>query len=80
MPEPEQVSRWYQALYPMAEKGGPLLTLFLALVMLVSLWWLNGWVNICVERNRALAEKILTQQQTFYQELRLQLAHCPPPH
>jgi len=30
----------------------------------------------CVERNRQLTERLLTQQQAFYAEVRTALVHC----
>lgn len=79
MAEPEQVSRWVKALWPIADRAGPALTLALLVAMLISTWWLTGWMRECVDRNRALTEKLLAQQQAFYQELRLALAHCEKP-
>jgi hypothetical protein len=76
MPEPEQVSRWYQALLPIVEKGGPVLSLLLLVTLIVSLWWLTGWLRECVGMNRALTERLLAQQQSFTQEIRLALTHC----
>lgn len=64
----------------MAERGGPLLTLLLALLLLVSLWYGLRVVRECVEHNRLLNERILTQQQAFYHELRLALAQCERAH
>jgi hypothetical protein len=78
MASPEATSRWYQALLPMAQRGGPVLTLALLIALIISVWWLAGWMHVCVERNRALTDKLLTQQQALYQEMRLALAHCQP--
>jgi len=78
MASPESTSRWYQAMLPIAARGGPVLTLFLLGALIISVWWLAGWMHTCVERNRELTEKLLTQQQALYQEMRLALAHCQP--
>jgi hypothetical protein len=60
----------------MAQRGGPVLTIGLLIALIVSVWWLAGWMHVCVERNRALTDKLLTQQQALYQEMRLALAQC----
>jgi hypothetical protein len=78
MPEPEQVSRWYRMLYPMAEQGGPLVTLVLAALFIGSLWWGMGMLRECVTRNHVLSERLITQQEKFHQDVLLRLAHCPP--
>jgi hypothetical protein len=76
MPEPEQVSRWYQVILPMAERGGPLLTLLLALLFAASTWWGLGMLRECVNRNHVLGERLITQQEKFHQDLLLHLTHC----
>jgi hypothetical protein len=78
MPEPEQVSRWYQALWPIAERGGPVLTLLLGLLFAGSLWWGMSMLRECVNRNHVLSERLITQQEKFHQDVLLRLAHCPP--
>ena len=78
-PTPEGTTRWYAALLPIMEKGGPVLTLALIIGLIVSVWWLSGWLHTCVTHNRELTERLLTQQKELYAELRVQLAHCPPP-
>jgi hypothetical protein len=78
MASPESTTRWYQALYPIAQAGGPVLSLTLLLALALSLWWLSGWLHGCVEHNRVLTERLLAQQQAFTQEIRLALAHCQP--
>jgi hypothetical protein len=77
-PTPESTTRWYQALLPIAQAGGPVLSLALLLALALSLWWLTSWMHTCVERNHALTERLLTQQQAFMQELKVALAHCQP--
>jgi hypothetical protein len=73
---PNDVRHWYDALMPAMQRGGPVLTLALLLAMIISTWWLTSWVHSCVDRNRELTEKLLTQQQAFYAEVRVALAHC----
>jgi len=51
-PTPESTSRWYQTLLPIAQSGGPVLTIFLLVTLVVSLWWLIGTLHDCVDRNR----------------------------
>jgi hypothetical protein len=75
---PEDAKHWYDFFLPLAERGGPLLTLLLGLILLVSLWYGLRVLRECVTHNRLLNERILTQQQAFYQELRLALVHCQP--
>ena len=77
---PENTKGWLNVLWPLAEKGGPIVTLMLLFILIISTWWLAGWMHDCVDRNRALTEKLLAQQAAFYQELRLSLAHCEPKH
>lgn len=75
---PDSTSRWYTALLPIVEKGGPVLSLALLLALCISMWFLTGWLHDCVNHNRGLSEKLLTQQAALYQEMRLALAHCQP--
>jgi hypothetical protein len=75
---PSQARHWYDALLPIAQRGGPVLTLALLIAMCLSTWWLTSWVHDCVDRNRQLTERLMTQQQALMQELRLSLAHCQP--
>ena len=73
---PDGARRWYDALVPMANQGGPVLTLVMTLALVFSMWWLGGWVRECVEHNRSLAQQLVTQQQAFHTELRLFLTQC----
>lgn len=75
---PQNAKHWYDVFLPMAERGGPLLTLLLAVILVISMLWLTGWIKNCVDHNRTLNEKILAQQAAFYQEFRLALSHCQP--
>jgi len=74
---PNEARHWYDFFLPLAERGGPLLTLLLAILFVGSLWYGMQVVRECVRHNRQLNERILTQQQAFYQELRLALSQCP---
>lgn len=80
MPEPEQVRNWLRLVLPVLREGSAALSLFMLAAMLVSLWWLSGWVHDCVERNRTLTAEMLVHQQAFYSELRLTLAQCQRDH
>jgi hypothetical protein len=75
---PNEVKHWYHALLPMAQQGGPLLTLVMALLFAGSLWWGLGMLRECVTRNHVLSERLITQQEKFHQDVLLRLAHCPP--
>jgi hypothetical protein len=77
-PTPESTTRWYQALLPILQAGGPVLTLLLGIILVVSLWYGLHVLKECVAHNRLLNERLLTQQQAMYQEMRLALAHCTP--
>ena len=70
--------RWLKTWLPVAQSGGPFLTLGLAVVMCVSVWWFAGWLRECVDHNRELAAQLVTQQQAFHAEMRLSLVHCQP--
>ena len=76
---PNEARHWYDALLPIVTRGGPIVTLATLIALTISVWWLGGWLRTCVDHNRELTEKLLTQQSTFYAELRLALANCPPP-
>ena len=73
---PQDAKHWYDFFLPVAQQGGPILTLALTVVLIVSSWYGLGVLRDCVQHNRQLNEKILAQQATFYQELRLLLARC----
>jgi hypothetical protein len=75
---PDDARHWYDALLPMAERGGPLLTLLLAVMFAGSLWWGLSLLRECVNRNHVLSERLITQQEKFHQDVLLRLAHCPP--
>lgn len=75
---PEDAKHWYNALLPMAQQGGPLLTLVMAVLFTGSLWWGLSLLRECVNRNHVLSERLITQQEKFHQDVLLRLAHCPP--
>lgn len=75
---PDDAKHWYDALLPMARQGGPVLTIFLLIALVVSLWWLIGTLHDCVDRNRLLGERLVEQQQRFYQDVMVRLVHCKP--
>ena len=77
---PEQGHKWFTSWLPLATAAGPFLTVGLAVVMCVSLWWMNGWLSECIDRNRLLTTQLVSQQEKFHAEIMLRLAHCPPPH
>ena len=62
---------WFQMLLPAAERAGPLLSLIMAVLLASSLYWGTGVLRECVDRNRALAAQLVTQQQAFHAEMRL---------
>jgi hypothetical protein len=73
--QPDSAKNWLQTLLPFAQAGGPFLTLGLAVVMCVSLWWMNAWLSNCVDHNRLMSAKLESQQQAFHHEMRL-LVNC----
>jgi hypothetical protein len=75
---PEEARHWYDFFLPLAERGGPILTLLLGMILLVSLWYGLRVLRECVVHNRMLNERLITQQEKFHQDLLLRLAHCPP--
>jgi hypothetical protein len=75
---PDGARSWLQTLLPLAQQGGPIVSLLLAVVMCVSLWWMSGWLSACIERNREMSAQLVTQQEKFHTEILLRLAHCPP--
>ena len=75
---PDNARGWLQTLLPIVREGGPILTLGLAVLMSISLWWMSGWLDDCIHHNRALGERLVHEQQTFRAEILARLAHCPP--
>lgn len=76
----DDAHKWFTSWLPLATAAGPFLTVGLGVVMCVSLWWMNGWLNDCVAHNRIMSAKLESQQEKFHTEIMLRLAHCPPPH
>lgn len=75
-PSPEGTSRWLKTILPIAQQGGPIVSLLLGILLVVSLWWGAGVLRECVERNRALGAQLVSQQQAFHQEILLHLRQC----
>jgi hypothetical protein len=70
--------KWFTSWLPLAREATPFMTVFLAVILVVSTYWLVGHLTACVDRNRLMTDKLLTQQQEFHRELMACLAHCPP--
>jgi hypothetical protein len=70
--------KWLTSWLPLAREATPFMTVLLAVILVVSTYWLVGHLTDCVNRNRLLTDKLLTQQQEFHRELLACLAHCPP--
>lgn len=62
LPGPEQSTRWYQAWLPVAERGGPVLTLMLAVMMALAIWYLLGVVAAQRATTLELFHKLLACQ------------------
>ena len=75
---PDNAKGWLQTLWPLAQQGGPVVSLVLAVLFVASVHWGLGALRECVDRNRLLGEKLVTQQEKFYQDIMIRLAHCPP--
>ena len=76
---PESGKRWYETLYPIAQAGGPVLTLGLAVVMAISVYWMNSWITDCANHNRVLSAQLVAQQQAFHSEILVHLSRCAQP-
>jgi hypothetical protein len=50
----------------------------MAVILVVSVWWFVHKLEDCVDRNRLMTDKLLSQQHEFHRELMACLAHCPP--
>jgi hypothetical protein len=75
---PHEGHKWFTSWLPLATAAGPFLTVGLGVVMCVSLWWMNGWLSACIDRNRAMAAQLVTQQEKFHTELLVHLQRCQP--
>ena len=75
---PDNAGGWLKTLLPLAQQGGPIVSLLLAVVMSISLWWMGGWLRECIEHNRVLGAQLVSQQEKYHTEILLRLAHCPP--
>ena len=72
---PENTKGWFSSWLPVAERGGPILTLVLAMLLGGAVYYLLGVLDRAVQRNHALTERLLTLQDTHRQEL-LRYVHC----
>lgn len=77
-PTPESTRGWLGVVLPLAERAGPVLSVFLLLLGTLTVWYMLGLLDRAVQRNHALTERLLTVQDAHRQEL-LRLVHCPPP-
>lgn len=74
---PNGLRGWLGTLLPLAERAGPILTLFVLLVGAGTIYYLLGALERSVARNHALTERLLTQQDSHRAEL-LRYVHCAP--
>jgi hypothetical protein len=70
--------KWFTSWLPLAREATPFMTVLLAVILVVSVWWFVHKLEDCVERNRVMTDRLLVQQETFHRELMACLAHCPP--
>lgn len=74
LPGPERSSKWMAFLMPLAERGGPLLTIALAVMMALAVWYLLGVVAAQRQTTLELFHKLLACQ-----DARVELARqCTP--
>jgi hypothetical protein len=59
-PSPERASGWINTLLPLAQQGGPLLTVFTLMVGTVIVYWLLGALDRQQTLTRELGERLLT--------------------
>jgi hypothetical protein len=59
-PSPEQAKGWIRTLVPLAEQGGPLLTVFTLIVGTLIVYWLLGALDRQQTLTRELGERLLT--------------------
>lgn len=62
LPDPERARRWYETVLPIAREGGPLLTLCLAVMMALAIWYLLGVVAAQRATTLELFHKLLACQ------------------
>jgi hypothetical protein len=73
---PDSAKGWLATLLPLMREGGPVLSLLLALLLALLLWYGGGLLRECVERNRRLGDQLVTQQEKFHAEVLLHLRGC----
>jgi hypothetical protein len=72
-PDPARANKWLGLLLPLMERGGPILSLFLLLTMVVSGWYMMRELGRARAVNRELYERLLVAT-----EARASLAtRCP---
>ena len=73
----EHGHRFFRSWLPLAREAGPYVTVFLAMILVVTTWWLVGHLTDCVEQNRLMTTRIVEQQRQHSEQLAL-LWRCPP--
>lgn len=63
LPDPERARRWYQTVLPIAQQGGPVLTLVLAVMAGLAVWYLLGVVAAQRLTTLELFHKLLACQE-----------------
>jgi hypothetical protein len=71
----DNAKSWLNTLMPLAREAGPVMTLAMAIMLVISSWWFAGWLRECADRNRVLATELVSQQKEFHHEMRL-LINC----
>lgn len=74
---PNGARGWLATLLPLAERAGPVLSVFLLALGAITVWYMLGLLDRAVSRNHALVDKIIALQDAHRAEL-VRLAHCPP--
>ena len=54
----DEAHRWFTSWLPLAVQAGPVLTLAMAVILTISIWWMNGWLTVCIDRNREMAAQL----------------------
>ena len=72
----DNAKSWLNTLLPLAREAGPVLTLTMAVMLVISTYWFAGWLRECADRNRVLGERLVTQQERFHGEIMLHLSRC----
>ena len=72
----DKAKSWLNTLLPLAREAGPVLTLAMAVMLVISSWWFAGWLRECADRNRLLGERLVQQQERFHTEIMVHLSRC----